>query len=129
MMAGQRDCDSAVTAGRLAKANEFFDAAEHVEVEMPSAAGDLYVDAGIAAADVICCVRFGVHSNTSNHNEARALLMKADRGSERHLATLLGLKNKAAYTHESISNAECKKMHRAADHLLETAKRAVASGS
>jgi len=127
-MAGQRDCDSVVTSGRLAKANEFFDAAEHLEDDMPSAAGDLYVNAGIAAADVICCVRLGMHSNTGNHNEARALLKKADSGSERHLATLLGLKNKAAYTHEPISASECKKMNRAAGNLVETAKRAVASG-
>ncbi len=31
VMAGQRDCDSVVISGRLAKANEFFDAAEHLE--------------------------------------------------------------------------------------------------
>lgn len=127
-MAGQRDCDSVVTSGRLAKANEFFKAAEHLEDEMPSAAADLYVNAGIAAADVICCVRLGMHSNTGNHNEARTLLKNADSGSERHLATLLGLKNKAAYTHEPISASECKKMNRAAGNLVDTAKRAVASG-
>lgn len=127
-MAGQRNCDPAVTRGRLAKAIEFFDLAESAENTHPTAAGDLYVDAGIAAADVICCVRLGVHSNTGKHTEARALLNKADRGSERYLATLLGLKNKAAYTHEPISAAECKKMNRAASHLVETAKLAVASG-
>lgn len=127
-MAGQRECDSVVTSGRLAKANEFFGAAEYLEDDMPSAAGDLYVNAGIAAADVICCVRLGMHSNTGNHNEALTFLRKADSGSERYLATLLGLKNKAAYTHEPISALECKKMNRAAGNLVETAKRAVASG-
>lgn len=127
-MTETRKCDATVTSGRLSKANEFFEAAEHLESDMPTAAGDLYVNAGIAAADVICCVRLGMHSNTSNHNEARTLLKKADSGSERYLATLLGLKNKAAYTHESISEAECKRMNRAASHLLETARRAVASG-
>ncbi|WP_157521198.1 hypothetical protein [Mycobacterium sp. ACS4331] len=44
-MAGQRNCDSVVTAGRLTKAIEFFDGAEHLREEMPNAAGDLYVDA------------------------------------------------------------------------------------
>ncbi|WP_231995525.1 hypothetical protein [Mycobacterium sp. 1274756.6] len=92
-----------------------------------TAAADLYVSAGIAAADVICCVRLGVHSNTDSHDEARALLKMADSGSERHLATLVGLKNKATYTHVPISAAECKKMGRAATHLIETAKKAVAS--
>lgn len=127
-MAIQRDCDSVVISGRLDKATEFFDAAEHLEDDMRNAAGDLYVDAGIAAADVICCVRLGVHSNSGNHNEACTLLKKADAGSERHLSTLLGLKNKAAYTHEVISAAECKRMNRAAAHLLEAARRAAASG-
>lgn len=83
-MAGQRDCDSAVIAGRMSKAIEFFDAADLLGKEMANAAGELYVDSGIAAADVICCVRLGVHSNTGNHNEAVALLKQADSGSERH---------------------------------------------
>lgn len=127
MMAGQRDCDSAVITGRMAKATEFFDLAELAQETHPTAAADLYVDAGIAAADVICCVRLGLHSNTSNHSTARALLRTADLGSEKHLATLLSLENKAAYTHEPISAAECKKMNRAADNLVEAAKRAIAS--
>lgn len=125
-MAGQRDCDSTVISGRMAKATEFLDLAEFAEDTHPTAAADLYIDAGIAAADVICCVRIGVHSNTGNHNGASALLQKADPGSERHLATLLSLKNKAAYTHEPISAAECKKMSRAAGHLVAAARRAVA---
>ncbi|AWH94322.1 hypothetical protein [Dietzia psychralcaliphila] len=126
-MAGQRNCDAVVTAGRLSKANEFFDAADHLGLDMPNAAGDLYVDAGIAASDVICCVRLGVHSNTGNHSEAVALLKLADSGSERHLNTLLNLKNKAAYTHQDLTDAELKKMSRAADHLVEAAKQAVAA--
>ncbi|MDR3661162.1 MAG: hypothetical protein P4L86_12360 [Mycobacterium sp.] len=126
-MAGQRDCDSVVTAGRLSKANEFFDAAVLLGEEMANAAGDLYIDAGIAASDVICCVRLGVHSNTGNHNEAVALLKRADSGSERHLNTLLNLKNKAAYTHQALTSAELKKMNRAAEHLVEAAKQVVAS--
>ncbi len=126
-MAGTRDCNSAVTAGRLSKAIEFFDAAEHLESDMPNAAGDLFVDAGIAASDVICCVRLGVHSSTGTHSDAVTLLQTADKGSETYLSTLLGLKNKAAYTHQTLSTAECKKMNRAASHLVERAKRAVAS--
>ena len=126
-MAGQRDCDSVITAGRMSKANEFFDAADHLGEEMPNAAGDLYIDAGIAAADVLCCVRLGVHSNTGNHSEAVALLERADSGSERHLNTLLNVKNKTAYTHQDLTAAELKKMNRAAEHLLEAAKQAVAA--
>ena len=127
-MAGQRDCDSVVIAGRMSKAIEFFDAADLLlGKEMAHAAGDLYVDAGIAAADVICCIRLGVHSNTGNHNEAVALLKQADSGSERHLHTLLNLKNKAAYTHQNLTSVELKRMNRAAEQLVETAKRVTAS--
>jgi hypothetical protein len=126
-MAGTRACTSAVTAGRLTKAVEFFDAAEHLEDEMPNAAGDLFVDAGIAASDVICCVRLGVHSASGTHSEAVTLLETADAGSGKHLSTLLGLKHKAAYTHQALSRGECKKMNRAASHLVEAAKRAAAS--
>ena len=127
-MAGQRACDSAVIAGRMSKANEFLAAADHLGKELPNAAGDLYVDAGIAAADVICCVRLGAHSNTGNHSEAVALLKRADGGCERHLSTLLSLKAKAAYTHQDLTAAELKKMNRAAERLVESARRVVASG-
>ncbi|EYT61986.1 hypothetical protein H483_0111800 [Dietzia sp. UCD-THP] len=126
-MAGQRNCDAVVTAGRMSKASEFLDAADHLGEEMPNAAGDLYVDAGIAASDVMCCVRLGLHSNTGNHSEAVALLKRADSGSERHLNTLLNLKNKVAYTHQDLTVAELKKMSRAAEHLVEAARHAVAA--
>lgn len=111
----------------MSKANEFLDAADHLGEEMPNAAGDLYADAGIAASDVICCVRLGVHSHTVNHAEAAALLKRTDSGSERHLNTLLNLKNKAAYTHQDLTFAELKRMIRAAQHLVESAKLAVAA--
>lgn len=126
-MAKRRQCDSAVAAGRLSKAIEFLSAAEHLEDEMTNAAGDLFVDAGIAAADVICCVRLGVHSSSGNHSEAVALLEQADKGSGKHLSVPLGLKNKAAYTDEDLSSAECTKMNRAASQLVESAKRVRAS--
>jgi len=71
-MAGTRECNSAVTAGRLSKAVEFFDAAAHLEGDMPNAAGDLFVDAGIAASDVICCVRLGRYDPLAGARSARA---------------------------------------------------------
>ena len=64
--------------GRLSKAVEFFDAAEHLENDMPNAAGDLFVDAGIAASDVACGVRLGVHSSSGTHSDAVTLLAKRD---------------------------------------------------
>lgn len=71
--------------------------------------------------------RLGVHSSSGTHNDAVTLLETADKGSGKHLSILLGLKNKAAYTHQPLSTAECKRMNRAAAHLVEAAKRAVAS--
>ena len=56
-MAGQRDCDAAVTAGRISKANEFLAAADHLGEEMPNAAGDLYVFGGIQAEHLGVAVR------------------------------------------------------------------------
>jgi hypothetical protein len=126
-MAGQRNCDAVVTAGRMSKANEFYEAAEYLGDGMPNAAGDLYVDAGIAASDVICCVRLGVHSNTGTHSEAIVLLKRAGSGFEQHLNTLLNLKNKAAYTHQDLTVAELKKMNRAAEHLVEAARQTLAA--
>jgi hypothetical protein len=120
----------AVIAGRRAKAIEFLGAGETVlefDATATSAAGDLFVDAGIAASDVVCCVRLGKHSKSDNHSEATALLAQADKGLVKHLNTLLGMKNKAAYAAEALSATECKKMHRAATHLVDAAKLATAS--
>ena len=126
-MAKTRECNSAVIKGRLAKAIEFLAAAEHLDEGMPNAAGDLLVDAGIAASDVICCIRLGVHSSSGAHSDALTLLKNADTASEKHLSVLLGLKSKAAYTHQTLSVTELKKMNRAACQLVETAKRLLAA--
>ena len=60
------------------------------------AAVSLLVNAGIAAADVICGVRLGIYAAGENHNEAVALLAKADAGAEKHLRTLLNVKSRRA---------------------------------
>jgi hypothetical protein len=59
-MAGTRERNSAVTAGRLSKAVKFFNADEHLEDDMTNAAVYLFVDTGTAASHVICSVRLGV---------------------------------------------------------------------
>lgn len=118
-----RKCSAAIQAGRLKKATEFHDAAALVEDHAPNAADDLFVVAGIAAADVICCTRLGIYATGENHHEAIALLKKADAGVAKHLGTLLGLKSKVAYTHQSVSSDDRKKARRAASKLVETARR------
>jgi len=118
-----KDCTDAIRIGRLNKANEFHKAAVLLEDDSPNASIDLLVDAGIAAADVICCARLGVHATGENHNEASLLLKQAEAGMEKHLRTLLNLKTKVAYTHQPATTDEHKKASRAAEALVEAARR------
>jgi hypothetical protein len=113
----------AVLAGRLSKATEFHDAATLIEDVAPNAAVDLLVDAGIAAADVICCRKLGEYSTSENHNEAVALLEKAQPDVAKYLRALLNMKSKVAYTHQSVSSDDRKKASRAASNLVEAARR------
>lgn len=77
----ERPCSSVVTVGRLAKAREFRLAATTLgdSDELSDAYVTLCIHAGIAAADVICCRRLGVHNQGENHNEAIASLGRVDR--------------------------------------------------
>jgi hypothetical protein len=109
--------------GGLKKAKEFYTTAVLVENATPNASVGLFVDAGIAAADVICCSRLGVYAAGENHNEAVALLEKAEPSAAKYLRTLLNLKSKVAYTHQSVTTDERKKAGRAAENLVEAASR------
>lgn len=123
-MAGRtRSCTTPIRLGRLKKATEFLDTALLNENQAPDAAANLFVLAGIAAADVICCARLGQYAAGENHNEAAALLKRADPTVEKHLRTLLGMKTKAAYTHQTPTRDERKKARRAAEALVEAARR------
>jgi hypothetical protein len=46
---------------------------------------------------------------------------------QKHLRTLLNLKSKVAYTHQSATSAELKKSGRAAEALVEAARRIAVS--
>lgn len=130
MSAKTAPCPKPVRAGRLAKAEQFLKVAgdvlaladEHHDV------GDAYVtlcvNAGIAAADVICCAALGKHSVGEDHREAVALLKQADKEPARHLGTLLLMKTKAAYTSSAVSAADIKRAGRSAAALVETARKA-----
>jgi hypothetical protein len=118
-----RRCDQAIRVGRIRKATEFYDAAVLVEDTAPNACTDLFIDAGIAAADVICCSRLNLYATGENHSEAVLLLEKAEPAVAKYLRTLLNLKSKVAYTHQSVTAGERKKAGRAAGKLVETAVR------
>jgi hypothetical protein len=55
-----RPSTDAIRRGRLNKAVEFRDGAILIDDDMPDAAVSLSVNAGVAAADVICGVRLGI---------------------------------------------------------------------
>jgi hypothetical protein len=127
-MARNSPCTPELRRGRLRKANQFIDAAsviaEHTDADdIADAFVTMCVHAGIAAADVICCVRLGQHAQGEDHAEAVALLSKADSGSAKHLRVLLGMKTKAGYSHAGTTSANAKRAVRAAEALVEAARR------
>jgi hypothetical protein len=123
MVVRTKNCPELIRKGRLTKANEFLDAALIIEGEMTDAFVSLCIHAGIAAADVICCARLGKHAVGENHSDAISLLAHADRNVQQHLRTLLTLKSKVEYTHLSATATERKKARRAAEVLVEAARR------
>jgi hypothetical protein len=86
----------------------------------------LCVHAGIAASDVICCALLGQHAAGEDHSQAVALLAKADGASAKHLRVLLAMKTKAGYSHARATPSDAKRAVRAAEALVETARRASA---
>jgi hypothetical protein len=122
-------CTPDVRQGRLRKAVEFLDAATLIagrtdgQAAAPDAFVTLCIQAGIAASDVICCARLGQHAQGQDHNEAVTLLSQADSESAKHLRVLLVMKAKAGYSHTGVSADEAKRAGRAADALVETARR------
>lgn len=95
------NCTPAVTAGRRAKAEEFFEAASAVDtlIEGFDSSATLYIHAGIAAADV---VRPRARTTRPGPEPRRgvALLKTVDRTAARHLATLMKHKTRAGYGHD-----------------------------
>ena len=120
-------CSDATRAGRLVKAQQFWSAAQTIETfaddeaTIADAYTTLAIHAGIAAADVICCVRLGQHARGDDHDEAVALLALADRARANDLATLLRIKTRSAYSHESTSRTDRQRARRAAARLIQSA--------
>ena len=115
------DCTPAVTAGRLAKGEEFYEAATAIDtlVEGFDSAATLYIHAGIAAADVLCCRTLGRHAQGQDHGAAVALVEKVDRAASRHLGILLKYKTRAGYGSRPLSSTDYKRVQRAATHLID----------
>ncbi|HEV3365055.1 MAG TPA: hypothetical protein VG795_13120 [Acidimicrobiia bacterium] len=120
-------CTEATRVGRLAKAQQFWSAAQTIETfaddetSITDAYTTLAVHAGIAAADVICCVRLGQHARGDDHDEAVALLSQTDPARAKDLATLLRMKTRSGYGHEPTSRADRQRAQRAAARLVQAA--------
>lgn len=117
--------DKVVQRGRLAKAKQFLqvadDAREISEGDAADAAVTLYVHAGIAAADSICAAALGKHSQGHDHQDAVALLASVDKSASSLLSVLLGMKTRAGYGHDPMSEAQLARAERAARSLVEKA--------
>ena len=126
-----RRCDEATIVGRLRKAEQFIEGAETVR-EFAGEEGDigdayvtLCVHAGIAAADVLCCIAMGTHVQGENHNEAVAHLAKVRPDGKvlsNSLRTLLVMKTRAGYSHQQVNANDRKRAQRAAERLVQTAR-------
>ena len=108
----------------MRKADSFLELAEIASLEERHAdtSVTLYVLAGIAAADVVCCARLGKHAQGENHGDAVALLAEVDTGLAGDLRTLLGIKSKASYGHDTVNKKEIARAVRAAQRLFEAAQ-------
>lgn len=120
-------CTAATRAGRMHKARQFHLAAETIatileDQDIADAYVTLCVHAGVAAADVVCCARLGEHARGESHEEAIALLRRADRTQTRNLQTLLGMKTRSGYGPHRASAADQRRAGRAADALLRAAE-------
>lgn len=126
-----KPCDAATAAGRLSKAEQFFEAAETIrdfaddEYEVGDAYVTLCVHAGIAAADVICCIELKEHAQGEDHHQALALLKRVRPGGAdlaKSLAPLLGMKTQAGYSHRPVTNDNRKRAQRHAERLVRAAR-------
>ena len=121
-----KPCSGSERAGRLKKARLFLDAADLVETladagDLVDATITLYVHAGIAGADVVCCARLGEHAHGQDHREAIDLLARTDRKLSRDLSKLLAVKTRAGYSSRSSSVADGKAAARSATRLVQAA--------
>lgn len=119
-------CTAATRSGRLAKARQFWEAAENEAAlddanEKSDACVQLWVLAGIAAGDVICCARLGKHAQGESHDDAVGLLASVSEVASKNLAVLLGMKTRSAYSDVGTSATDRKRAQRAAGALLEAA--------
>lgn len=121
-----RRCAQGFADGRLRKAIEFIEDAESIVALDGGAnsAASLFVDAGIAASDVLCCRAMGVHAQGPDHNGAVQLLGKVDRSLAGDLRVLLRNKSRISYSDRPLPAGEFERVTRASVRLVEAARTA-----
>ena len=126
-----RKCDEPMIAGRLRKAEQFLDAADTIrefaddEHDIGDSLVTLCVHAGIAAADVLCCIALGEHAQGEDHNEALTLLSRVRPDGPdlaKSLRPLLGMKTRAGYSHVAPTSDDRKRADRHASKLVRAAR-------
>lgn len=118
-------CSPAERAGRLEQAEGFWRSAEdlyELDGDQRNSIVSLYVLAGIAASDVICCARLGERSSSENHTDAVAVLRRAAPASVAALQRLLSGKSAAAYGAKPSSGQRVLEARNAAAKLMDTAR-------
>jgi hypothetical protein len=126
-----QDCDESFIRGRLRKAEQFLDSAALLrdisddEADVGDAMATLYVHAGIAASDVICCKALGHYVQGDDHQQAVGELSKvipAGKDLGKDLRALLAMKTRAGYAAPPVSAEERKRAWRRAESLVEAAR-------
>jgi hypothetical protein len=126
-----RNCDETIALGRLAKAEQFLEAAATVrdladdEADVGDALVTLCVHAGIAASDVLCCKSLGHYVQGEDHLQAIAELSKVSPDGKQlgnDLRALLQMKSRAGYAAPPVSADQRKRAWRRAENLVEAAR-------
>jgi hypothetical protein len=118
-------CGPSERKGRLEQAEGFWQSAEDLsELDhlQRNSIVSLYVLAGIAASDVICCARLGERSTSDNHTDAAALLGRAAPDMVASLQRLLSGKSAAAYGASPSSGQRVTEARNAARRLVDAAR-------
>lgn len=125
-MSALRDAEA-----HLAKAQEFFDAAEvALDLDLYNAATSNAVTSGINSKDAICLKLTGKAGKTENHADAVKELKQAGKdGAEvaPKLQRLLKSKTKAQYQTTTVAKREAAQSIERSKSLLEVAQRVAAS--
>lgn len=127
-MTRTQPCDRTSARTRLRNAHAYFEAGDLVLDEddpaVSTVAVGVFVLAGIAAGDAICCARLGERSRGQSHDDAKRLLDSATDDGQRLadlLAKLLNLKSQAHYGDRLLSNRHARDARRWASQLLARA--------